>query len=323
MDVSVIIVNWNSGSFLTDCLSTLVAHIGDILWEIFIVDNASIDESLKIIRQLDIPIRLLTNQENRGFAAANNQALVLARGRYVLFLNADTIVTRGTVQELVDFVDGDPSVGIVGGQLFTPTGDLQRWAKGSEFSLGAAINHYFFLSDLFGRPGLSDPTLSSRPREMGWVSGCCLLARREMIDQIGPLDEVYFMYAEDVDLCRRAWQHGWRVIHHPGLSITHFQGGSLKQQRAVRIAQMPLTMLDNFFASIAPRWQIIPFRLVMFLGLALRAGISGLVYLRRRDPRAAGAWYAGCDYAMLAGRILLGRTTRVTEVPPQASCSIS
>lgn len=304
VDISVVIVNWNAGAFLPACLASVAAHMGGLCWEALIVDNASTDDSREIIRTLPGPVTLIANETNRGFAAANNQALAQARGRYALLLNGDTEVRGGSIATLVAAADADATIGIVGGQLFTPTGEPQRWAKGSKLSLRSAINHYLFLSDLLRLPGLTDPALTVVPRPVGWVSGCCLLLRRAMLDQIGPLDESFFMYAEDMEYCHRAWAHGWRVIHHPGLSITHFQGQSLAQQPVMAINEMPLRMIDRYFARVAPRWQLLPFRFVTFVGLALRALLRGLHYLRRRNRITAASWRASLGYARLATRLL-------------------
>jgi N-acetylglucosaminyl-diphospho-decaprenol L-rhamnosyltransferase len=308
VDVSVVIVNWNAGDFLPACLASLAASMGELAWEAIIVDNASTDNSLATIRALPGPITLIANSENRGFAAANNQALAIAQGRYALLLNGDTVVRDGTVTALVRYADTHQAVGIVGAQLFMPDGSLQRWAKGARLSLATAVNHYLFLTDLLQWPGLTDPTRTDTPREVGWVSGCCLLVRRTLLDQIGALDESFFIYAEDMELCHRAWQHGWRVVHHPGLSITHYHGQSMKQQKQARVSALPLTMIDRFFSMIAPRWQLLPFRFVTFLGLFIRFLLRGLRYLSRRDAPSVVAFHASQRYAAIAAQLLIQRS---------------
>jgi GT2 family glycosyltransferase len=197
------------------------------------VDNASADGSAALVQAEFPAVRLIVNDENLGFARANNQGIRASSGRYVVLLNSDTTVPPGALAALVAFMDAHPTAGAVGPRLLRTDGTPQPYAFGGDptlrYLLARGGNRL-----IFRRP-LHD-WATDAVQEVDWVSGACLMVRRAAIDQAGLLDENIFMYFEDNDWCLRIRQAGWRVIYNPQVAITHIGGQSLAQNPTARRA---------------------------------------------------------------------------------------
>lgn len=241
MDVTICIVNWNAAEYLRACLDSLryASHPPDagsrVTWEVIVVDNASSDGSQDMVRHSFSDVRLIANSANVGFAAANNQAFDIARGRYLLLLNNDTRVLPAAIDGLVAFADQHPEAGIVGPRVLNPDGSLQRSCR-SFPSLSSLLWRALYLDKLFPHnPYLGAHTLShwdyASVRRVDAVTGCCMLVRRELLKTVGGLDEGYFMYFEELDWCRRVQQAGWQVLYTPAAEIVHYGGRSAGQQQ--------------------------------------------------------------------------------------------
>lgn len=230
MDLSISIVSWNTLQVLRECLASVYETAGDLDYEVIVVDNASSDGSADMVNQEYPQATLIRNAENRGFAAANNQALAVSRGRYFLLLNPDTICKPGALEKLVGFLDSHSRCAAVGPMVLNPDGSLQySWARFPTF-----------WGEVRGRldrriSGVQNvPATPSEVRELGafrvdWIGGCCLMARREAIDRVGPMDEAFFMYCEETDWCKRFADAGWEVWVEPSAEIIHFGGQSSAQ----------------------------------------------------------------------------------------------
>jgi GT2 family glycosyltransferase len=228
--------------------------------EIIVVDNASSDGSAAMVRQHFPQVRLIANDSNLGFAHGNNQGIAASQGRYVLLLNPDTEVvgpaaprTGGTVKTgpaggsvnrpeavatLLTFLDAHPDVGVVGPQLRYPDGSIQPSRRRFP-TLATAFVESTVLQPLFaGSSLLRRYYVADRPddvtQDVDWLVGACLLVRREAIAQAGPLDEGFFMYAEELDWCRRIKQAGWRIVYLPAAQVIHYEGKSSEQNLAAR-----------------------------------------------------------------------------------------
>ncbi len=242
IDVSIIIVNWNTRQLLLDCLAALPAATAGCEAEIWVVDNGSRDGSVAAVAAQFPDVFIIANPDNRGFATANNQAIRASSGRYVFLLNSDTIAQPGSITRLVRFLDTHPAVGVVGPQLLNADGSLQpSWARFPNL-----------LTELTGkkirwrRPySTSDGTLAY---ETDWLDGAAMLLRRSVIRQVGMLDESYFMYTEEVDWCYRIKRAGWRICYLPAASIIHFGGQSSKQAVTRMKAELYFSKL-RFFAK--------------------------------------------------------------------------
>ena len=232
MKLSIIIVNWNTRDMLSACLESVIQDLEQFAKgtvETIVVDNASDDDSVSMVKRQFPWAILAQNRENIGFARANNQAIEISQGEYILLLNSDTIVKTGALYALVDFLDKHPGVGIAGSRLLNPDGSLQE-------SCHPAITvtrelwrliHLDRLIPLSVYRMAQWPT--DIPRLVDNVQGASMLLRRTLIEEIGVLDEQYFMYTEEVDLCQRARSKGWSIYWIPDSQIIHFGGQSSKQ----------------------------------------------------------------------------------------------
>lgn len=237
-DLSVIIVNWNTKSMLQDCLESLFASGAHASLEVFVVDNASSDGSPEMVAATFPAVRLIRNDRNAGFAAANNQALRLAAGRHMLLLNSDTLVHPGVFDGSVDYMDRNPAVGVMGCRVLNADGSVQTTC--SQFP--TLTNLVLLTTGLFKVPGLPaarryrmDDWQRDDERDVEIVSGCYLVARREAMEAVGLLDEdFFFFFGEETDWCRRFLAYGYAVRFAPVGTITHFGGGSSKSLNSKR-----------------------------------------------------------------------------------------
>lgn len=232
VDLTVCLVTWKVREDLRRCLESLRATPGLVV-QVVVVDNASRDGTVAGLGE-DFPqVELIVNGENRGFAAASNQAMAVSHGRHLLLLNPDTVVPPGGLQELVVFADQHPQAGIIGPQLRYPDGRLQLSCRRFP-TVTAAIFRHTLLGRLFPRvASVSDYLMADwdhqEAREVDWVSGAAMLIRRELYEEIGPLDESFFWGSEDVDYCWRAHKAGWKVLYAPTPRIIHAVGCSTDQ----------------------------------------------------------------------------------------------
>lgn len=233
MDISVIIVNHNAAGFLARCLASIEVFFADVTHEIYVVDNASTDGSLELIGRQFPRVQIIANDCNVGFTVSNNQGARRAKGRYILFLNPDTEFVTDGLKGLAAFMDERPEVGIVGPKLLNPDGTVQMSCRGFPTFRTALFNRSSVLTRLFPGNPFSDAYIQSardhnKSRKVDWVSGACLLAKKTMLEKIGLFDERFFIYCEDVDLCRRAYLGGWKVYYVPEARVIHYggQGGS-------------------------------------------------------------------------------------------------
>jgi hypothetical protein len=233
---SVIIVNYNAGTALERMLESLLPDVAADA-EIVVVDNASADGSVARLERFGAAVRVIANTGNVGFARAVNQGLAATSGRYALLLNPDVVVSPGAVPAMVRFMDARPDAGVAGGRVLEADGRLQLacrrgiptpWVAFCRFS---GLGRLFPNSRLFARYNMTflDP---DQPARVDAVSGSFMMIRREVLDRIGPLDEDYFMYAEDIDFCYRAGLAGWAVYYNPEAVITHTKGVCAESNRA-------------------------------------------------------------------------------------------
>lgn len=245
-DVSVIIVSYNTRDLLRDCLVSLLAGRGLAL-EVFVVDNGSRDASDAMVEAEFPSVTLIRNPQNRGFAAANNVALPLTRGRHVLLLNPDTVVEPESVLGLASYLDGHPSAGMCGPLVLNSDGSFQ--SCGYRFpTLLSEVRQARNVGRLL-RPLIGSEPPALAPNEAApveWIDGCCLMVRRAVVDQIGPLDEQYFLYAEELDWCFAARRHGWQIVANPDVRITHHRGQSSTQVSERSLALLVETRLRYY-----------------------------------------------------------------------------
>ena len=287
MKLSIIIVNWNTREFLEQCLESLPITDGRISLEVIVVDNCSSDGSPEMVRQKYPRIHLIQNRENVGFARANNQALKVATGEYLLLLNPDTVVPAGGILEKwLDFMDQHLEVGASGCQLLFPDGSHQVGDAGFRPSLGTVSNFSLFLSKIspirFKGLFLNNVRFS-RKVLVDWISGADFMVRQSILSQVGLLDESTFMFAEDIEWGCRIRSHGYKIYYLPQLRIIHFQGASSKKQDQEIFSCLWLANLRRLYWQLNKDQSILLYDVLMSLGFFLRVLAYLSLYLITGD----------------------------------------
>jgi GT2 family glycosyltransferase len=253
-----------------------------------VVDNASSDGSVEMVHSEFPGVQLIENAENAGFARANNQAIPRCRGRYIMLLNSDTVVLAGAVDGLVDFMESRPAAAAVGPRLVDAEGTPQVMAAGYLPTLATVFSYWFFLSRLWPRVfrgmSLSPALPGSDPIRVEWLTGACLLVRREVFEKIGGLAEGYFMYVEDIDFGARMKRAGYELYWAPMVQVIHLVGAS-SRDLPIEASTRWVTNLHRFFARDHSRAGVIAFDVIHGLGLAIRT----VIYIAMSiGPRGAG-----------------------------------
>jgi GT2 family glycosyltransferase len=285
MRLSILIVNWNAGDYLAQCLEALYAHPPTGPFEVIVVDNASTDGSLARVAERFPQVTQIACDTNLGFGRANNRAAALAQGEYWLLLNPDTVVPEGAVDQLVAYLDAHPRAGAVGPRLVNADGSLQPSVE----RLPTLFREWWRLFHLDRLYPVSQyalrgaQALAARPVEV--VNGACLLLRRADLPPPGLFDEDYFVYSEEIDLCDRLRQAGRELHWVPAVTVTHFGGRSTRQAA------------DEMFLELY-RNKVLFFR-------------------KRRGPRAANLYKL--VLLMAAGtRFVLGQLVRPLPLPQRS-----
>jgi GT2 family glycosyltransferase len=282
--VSVVIVNYRKGELLLACLDSVFRTAGDLPVEVIVVDNASGDDTGAVVSRRFPQVRLVLNAENVGFARATNQGLALATAPLCLWLNPDTVVQPGAVQELARFFRAHPDAAAIGPRMIGADGELQYSCRAfptfgtSLFTRYSVLRRLWPGNPISGRYLLSDWD-HAEARAVDWISGSCLLTSREVLARVGPLDEAYFLFNEDVDWCRRAAAAGLRVYYDPQAVVVHHIGASKDRLPAWLVIERHKGMFRYYRKHMRrSRWLDVP----VALGLALRAGVELLTKSTRR-----------------------------------------
>lgn len=231
MKLSIVIICWNDRKFITDCLDSLVHDNTSVEYEVIVSDNGSTDGSIELIRSRYPTVNVLENGANLGFAKGNNAGIRVAKGDYVLILNPDTIVHPGALQKWIEFADRHPEAGAFGCRVLNPDGSYQNPARPFPSLMGDWIAALYLrplarVSDKF----VSDTYvgwLGDTERQIAWQSGCCVMFRGGLLNDLGGFDEQFFYHFEEVDLCHRVWKAGFPIVYTPDVSITHLGGQSV------------------------------------------------------------------------------------------------
>jgi len=231
MDVSVIIVNWNTKDLLLNCITSVYDTGGGVEYEVIVVDNGSSDGSGQAVKETFPQVTFIQNAENRGFAKANNQALSVATGRYVLLLNSDAMLTKGALKGLLDFMDKTPRAGIAACQYLNRDGSRQNSFDNFP-TLATELLNKALLRMVFPQKYPSKKQEYYEPIEVESVIGACMMVRAEAMKQVGALDEDYFFFMEETDWCFRMQKAGWKIFHLPQIKVYHLQGQSKEKNPA-------------------------------------------------------------------------------------------
>ena len=248
LDLSVIIVSWNVRELLRGCLLSIYDSIQGLPSEVIVADNASQDGSPEMVRAEFPDVRLIANSENLGFGRANNQALRLCSGRYVLLINPDTVVPRGAIRRMVTFMERHQRAGLVGPELLNRSGRLPiNWVRWSPRHMAE-----FLIEELASLGRDRTRILFPRPRRVRILTGASWLARYEVMTAIGCYDEDFFMYAEEPDVCARMRNAGWEIWLLRDIQVIHYKGQSVRQRG--RCWDLPF-FARNMVLWLWKRWQ--------------------------------------------------------------------
>jgi GT2 family glycosyltransferase len=260
--VSLVIVNFNAGEALHSCLESVAADLDGISWDGVVVDNRSSDESWKAVARFAPRVVLLHNDENVGFARGINQGVNATTGGLLLLLNPDCRLRRGMTAALSAELEAHPRAAIVGPRVLDPDGTVQGSARGDPTLFTGLFGRTTVLARLFPRAGLSRHNVrtaeaiasgaSSVP--VDWVSGACMLARREALAEVGGFDERYFLYWEDADLCRRLRDAGHEIRYVPGAEVVHLVGRSSHSVRALAVREFHRSAYRYYATHVARSW---------------------------------------------------------------------
>jgi GT2 family glycosyltransferase len=230
MKLSVVILCWNDIKVVGDCLQSIYDGTHAVDFEVIVSDNGSTDGSLEFIRTKYPQVRLLENGVNLRFAKGNNVGIQASRGEYVLILNPDTIIHDRSLDKMVAYADKHPEAGAFGCKVLNVDGTYQGCARPpytlrSEWCAALFLGRLSRVSEWF-HPGVYVGWNGDTERTVGWLAGCFILARTEIVKQLQGFDEQFFYYYEDTDLCRRIWESGHPILYTPDFAITHLKGQS-------------------------------------------------------------------------------------------------
>jgi len=288
----IIIVNYKSNEYLAKCVLSLALGLGPGMEaRLFVQDNES-DGTLVIDDHSFKEVTVTRNKENIGFAAAVNQGIRASSSPYVILLNPDSRISGTFFEPVLQFMEDNPKVGILGPRILEPDGKIQGSARAFPNMLTGIFGRTSLLTKLFPNNPVTRKNIVSiesdgiSPMEVDWVSGACMVVRRKAIEEVGLLDERFFMYWEDADWCRRMWERGWKVVYFPEAHVIHDTGKSS--------AKRPLRSALEFHKSsylLFSKYAKGPVRLLLpcvFLGLALRMTVIGGVQMFRRGMEKIG-----------------------------------
>jgi GT2 family glycosyltransferase len=256
-------------------------------FEVIVVDNNSSDGSIDFIKQTFPLVRIIENSENLGFVKANNQGIRASSGCYILSLNNDTIIKNDTFAGLVRFMQEHPDVGVCGPKVLNRDGTFQRQCRRSFPTISSSLCYFLKLHKLFPRSEYFGRYLMTqldcdKPGEVDSVSGCCLMARKEVIEQVGILDESYIMYGDDLDWCYRIKQAGWKVCYVPHVEIVHLGGQSSRRLSCKCIVLFYRAMVIFYRKHYARQHNFIV-NSIVYAGIWLKAAFTLCINLFREE----------------------------------------
>ena len=296
VDVSAVVLSWNDRLHLKTCLESLEQTNDGKRLEVIVVDNASSDGSAEMVRSVFPGVRLIQNHENLGFAKGNNIGIKASSGRYVCLLNSDIKLFEGCLRGLLDYMERNPDIGILGPKILNADLTHQSSCRTypglwNNFCSAVGLANVFKHVKVFSGEHMFY-FRGDRVVDVDVLVGCLWLVRQEAIKQFGLLDERFFMYAEDVDWCRRCWRAGWRVVFFPDAQAIHYRGASSIKQDPVWVA---LTQQQ----SMLRYWE-------KHHGAGARLGISCIMFLHkliRLVAAVAGRWLYPAQRAECSKRI--------------------
>lgn len=268
MDLSVVIVNYQTFELTKNTIDSIFRYEYPFSYEILVVDNASADDSLAMLQDyFKDKVTFIASKENNGFAAGNNQALEIARGKYVLLLNSDTLVWENTLESIYNYMEIHTDVGAAGCRVLLENGELDKACKRS---FPNVKNSFFRLFHIPTASKDNNYNLDDLPDdgiyEIDCLTGAFMFMRAEALDEVGFLDETFFMYGEDIDLCYRIKEAGWKIVYYGESRITHLKGASSKKQKNKLIYEFYRAMYIYYKKHHADESSVI-INIIVYIGI--------------------------------------------------------
>jgi len=281
-DLSIVTVNWKVADLVGELLGSIAANKDDLAIEVYVVDNDSEDHIEDVIAKFrsrsDVPVTLIRNDRNLGFAKANNQAIRRCSGRIVALLNPDTRVTRGALKRMMEWMSARPDVGIVGPKLLNPDGSLQESVRRFPRLLDQALillklQHVWPSAPPF-RKYLAKDFDYGKEQDVDQLMGAALFIRRKVFESVGLLDERFFIWFEEVDFCKRAKEGGWGVVYAPTVQVIHHGGKSFAQAMTLKKQRYFTASMGKYFRKHRGSWTLVILALPMLIGLLAASTLS-------------------------------------------------
>jgi len=289
--LSIVIVSYNTEKLLKSCLESVYASVNGTPLEVWVVDNNSLDDSVRMVKTQFPKVQVIENAANVGFSKANNMVISRSRSDYLLLLNPDTLVIGDAIEQMVKFMDENPEVGIAGCKVVNRDGTLQLACRRSIPTPRVAFFRLSGLSLLFpNSQAMAEYNMTynspEQTHEVDAVSGAFLVIRRKVVEDVGLLDERFFMYGEELDWCLRAKRAGWRVMYHPDARIVHYKGESTKYNSR-RAALEFYRAMYLFYRKHFAKDHSPVVNLLVYMGIFLNAVVSLKWFLPSAKVRAS------------------------------------
>ncbi len=274
MKLSVILVNWKTRDLTRDALVSVYKETRELVFEIIVVDNNSGDGSVEMIKKEFPQVVLIENKDNLGFGKANNQGLKIARGEYLMFLNTDTVVLDGALNKLVNYLDQHADVVMVGPRLLNKDLTFQHACRRMLPNPVNSFFHLFGLTKIFKdskfineyKQYATDPEVTGPTQAL---SGAAMMFRRQVYAEIGGFDEIFFMYGEDLDFCKRALDKGWKIVYVSDAKIIHFGGQSSGKRKVKSLLNFYEAMWLYYKKHFYKKYNIL-FHFIVWLGIKIK-----------------------------------------------------
>lgn len=286
MDLSIIIVNYNTKELLKQTIQSVIDTTKNIQYEIIVSDNNSTDKSIEMIEKYFPEVKLIKNKDNLGFPKGNNVAIKQALGRYILLLNSDTVVIDNCLEKCIKYMDLHNNIGVLGCKVALKDGQLDHACKRGFPTPEASLFYMLKLHKLFpDNKKFGQYTLSylheDEINEVDSLTGAFMMLKREVIDKIGLLDENFFMYGEDIDWCYRIKEAGWKVMYYPEAKIIHYKGASSKKKRFKTLYEFHRAMILFYNKHYRLKYSIFVTMLV-YLGVYVKFILSLFVNIFKK-----------------------------------------
>lgn len=293
VDVSIIIISWNTMEITCDCLRSIYELTKDVDFEVIVVDNGSTDDSCEVVEEEFPQVKLIKNGKNLGFSKANNIGIKVSTGRYLFLVNSDIIILDACVKKMIQFMDKNPHVGMAGPRILNPDMSLQPTCKHypslwNNFCQALGLNRLFpkssFFSDWFMSYWQHDTI-----KKVDGLGGCFLVVRRKALDEVGLLDEDFFIYGEDIDWCRRFNLAGWNIMFNSETEAIHFGGASSSNAPIRFYLEMQKADLQYWRKHHGRSGRVI-YAMIIVLGHLLRLLFASLKYVLSRRERESSSF---------------------------------